>query len=93
MENKIKEKVKENTEKIDYIKTQSFLCSAITDISGHIKFLDTKVSIVMAALGVIISGIINCRKIVYETYKIVQTECLLHIIFCVVTALFLSISF
>jgi len=88
MMNECKEKVKENTEEIDYTKTQSFLCCAITDVSGHIKFLDTKVSIVMAALGVIMSGTINCRKIVYETYRIVQTECLLHIIFCVVAALF-----
>lgn len=50
-------------------KIQNFLGSAITDISGYIKFSDTKVSIIMAALGVIIAGVINCRSIICDTYN------------------------
>ena len=77
---------------IDLSRTQSFLSSAIADISGYIKFSDTKVSIIMAALGVIIAGIINCREIVYDAYKSMsQCECKLLLflgiasIFCVAT--------
>lgn len=73
---------------VDYAKTQSFLNSAISDISGYIKFFDTKVSIIMSALGVIISGIINCRQIIYDTYKGTEDCSLLHIFFCFLLIIF-----
>ena len=81
-------KPKEASSTIDYAKTQIFLNSAINDISGWIKFLDTKVSIIMAALGIIISGIINCREIIYATYQMSQVYDLLHIFFCVLVFIF-----
>lgn len=62
---------------IDFGETQSFLGNAIADISGYIRFLDTKVSIIMAALGVIIVGIINCRNIIFETYRLISNSSLL----------------
>lgn len=73
---------------IDYSKTQNFLISAISDISGYIKFLDTKVSIIMAALGVIISGTINCRETVFNTYNKIQKYSFLNIFMCIVMLLF-----
>jgi len=71
-----------------FSKTQNFLNSAINDVSGWIKFLDTKVSIIMVALGVVISGIINCREIIYDTYQMLQVYSLLHIFFCVLVFMF-----
>lgn len=79
---------KENINVVDYVKTQNFLSSAISDISGYIKVFDTKVSIIMAALGVIISGIINCRQIIYDTYENIQTYSLLFVFFCIVALIF-----
>lgn len=54
MKEKNKNIMKEEEYEIDIGKIQSFLSSAIVDISGYIKFSDTKVSIIMAALGIII---------------------------------------
>lgn len=83
-----------NMNAVDYAKTQSFLNSAINDISGYIKVFDTKVSIIMAASGVIISGIINCRQIIYDVYINIQTYSLLFIFLCVLIFIFfLSIVF
>lgn len=81
-------KTKEALNKSDFTKTQNFLNSAINDVSGWIKFLDTKVSIIMAALGIVISGIINCREIIYDTYQMLQVYSLLHIFFCVLVFMF-----
>lgn len=36
--------------------------------------MDTKVSIIMAALGVVIAGIINCRNLIMDTYNIVKVD-------------------
>ncbi|MEZ3517083.1 MAG: hypothetical protein K1W37_18055 [Lachnospiraceae bacterium] len=81
-------KTKEVLNTSDFTKTQNFLNSAINDVSGWIKFLDTKVSIIMVALGVVISGIINCREIIYDTYQMLQVYSLLHIFFCVLVFMF-----
>ena len=45
----------------NYKLKQTFLTSAISDIFGNIKFLDTKILIVMATMGVIIEGLISCK--------------------------------
>lgn len=81
-------KTKEEFGEMDFTKTQSFLNSAINDVSGWIKFLDTKVSIIMAALGIVISGTINCREIIYATYQMSQAYSLLHFFFCVLVLIF-----
>ena len=46
--------VGENTEKKTLESKQSFLSSAISDISSYIQLADTKVSIIMAAVVAII---------------------------------------
>lgn len=56
------------TEEIDFSKTQNLLNAAISDISAAIKLLDTKVSIIMSALGVITSISINCREMLHDVY-------------------------
>ena len=38
---------------------QNYLSAAISDISGYIHLMDTKVSIIMAAQGVIIAGLLS----------------------------------
>lgn len=43
---------------------QSFLASAISDISTYIQLTDTKVSIIMAAVVAIIVGIASCYELI-----------------------------
>ena len=43
---------------------QTFLSSAITDISTYIQLADTKVSIIMAAIVAIIVGIFSCHELI-----------------------------
>lgn len=74
---------------IDYGKTQNLLNCAISDISGYIKLIDTKVSIIMAALGIIISGIISCRGVVIGTYNKIQKYSFLNIFMCIIMLLFI----
>lgn len=55
--------------------------------------MDTKVSIIMAALGVVIAGIINCRNLIMDTYNIVkvdETKCmiLIAIVMSLLTSIF-----
>lgn len=80
--------LQKNDSEIDYVRTQSFLSSAISDISGHTNVFDTKVSIVMAALGVIISGLINCRKLLYSSYKSLEQGSMFYVLFYVTLFIF-----
>ena len=41
---------------------QEFLSSAISDISGYVQLVDTKVSIIMAAIVAILVGIAACYE-------------------------------
>ena len=73
---------------VDCATKQSFFNSAISDISGHIKFLDTKVSIIMSALGIIIAGTINCRHMIYNTNIKIKNYSLLHTFFWILLLLY-----
>lgn len=72
---------------------QLFLNSAINDISGWVKFLDTKVSIIMAAVGIVISGVINCRETINRTYEQLQIYSLLQAFFCILVFIFAIATF
>ena len=45
---------------------QSFLASAITDVSCYIQLADTKVSIIMGALVALIAGVLACYEPIIE---------------------------
>lgn len=48
---------KKKKEKYDFVEVrQAYLMAAISDVSSYIHLMDTKVSIIMAAQGVIIAG-------------------------------------
>ena len=51
---------------------QSFLSSAISDISSYIQLVDTKVSIIMAAVVAIIVGVFSCYEPIFEIIKKVK---------------------
>ena len=51
---------------------QSFLASAITDISSYIQLADTKVSIIMGALVALIAGVLACYEPIIEVVSNVK---------------------
>lgn len=59
----------QNSDIENYELKQAFLEAAINDLSGNIKFLDTKISIIMATMGVVLGGLISCKENLHETYQ------------------------
>jgi hypothetical protein len=53
---------------------QSFLSSAISDISTYIQMADTKVSIIIAAVVAILVGAFTCHEFIYNAiYNVIVT--------------------
>lgn len=64
--------VGESTEKKTLESKQSFLSSAISDISSYIQLADTKVSIIMAAVVAIVMGGFACYEPIEELIFLVK---------------------
>ena len=64
--------VSKNTEKKTIEVKQSFFSSAISDISAYIQLVDTKVSIIMAAVVAIIMGEAACYKLIKKLISLVK---------------------
>ena len=56
----------ENKNKSSFGIKQTFLSSAISDISTYIQLADTKVSIIMAAVVAMIVGAFTCHQIIAD---------------------------
>jgi len=48
---------------------KSVLLAAISDLSGNLKLIDTKVSIIIASSGIFFGGLINCRSNILKAYR------------------------
>ena len=79
--------IEKKESEINFLETKSFLMAGISDLSGWIKFSDTKVSIIMTAMGVIASAVITCRKDLRYIYSSVElyscTQVMLVFVSCV----------
>ena len=64
---------------------KSYLLAAISDISGNIQLMDTKVSIIMAAQGVIIAGLLSIYDNLAKVAK--YYDSVLEKSVCVITVL------
>lgn len=53
---------------------QAFLSSAIADISSYIHLVDTKVSIIMAAVAAVIAAMISCIELIIKIVSIVDVH-------------------
>lgn len=62
----------ENAEKKTIEVKQSFFSSAISDISAYIQLVDTKVSIIMAAVVAIIMGGVACYELIENLISLVK---------------------
>ncbi len=64
--------IPENTLKKSVDVKQTFLSSAISDISAYIQLADTKVSIIMAAVVAIIMGVLACYEPIGKLFALVK---------------------
>lgn len=70
-----------------YEMKQSFLSSAISDISTYIQLADTKVSIIMGALVALIAGTITCYEPLCRIISCIKPCSWIGIIFVLLTTL------
>ena len=54
--------------KTNYDNTSEFLKAAISNLTGNITLLDTKISIILATVGVVLGLIIACKSNVLKAY-------------------------
>ena len=59
-------------EPINCDSTNDFLKAAITDITGNLALLDTKISIVMATVGVILGLVVACKSNIFGYFLYYQ---------------------
>ena len=70
---------------------QAFLSSAISDISSNIHLIDTKVSIVMAAMVALIAAVAPCHETIYTIWKkIDENSCIRCFLIILAVAFLLS---
>ena len=65
-----------------------FLKAAIADLSGNLKLLDTKVSIIIASLGVVLGLAVSCKSNLLKAYYYYSEICVLKCIFLLLSAAF-----
>ena len=66
-----------------------FLKAAITDLSGNLKLLDTKVSIIIASIGVVLGLVVSCKSNYLKAYFYYSVNCMLKTIFLLLSAAFI----
>ena len=65
----------------DYSNTNDFLKTAISDLTGNLTLLDTKISIVLATVGVVLGLVVACKSNVLKAYYFYSENCLFKFIF------------
>lgn len=61
--------------------TNDFLFAAISNLAGNLNFLDTKISIVMAAVGVVLGLVVACKSNILRAYNYYSECCVLKVVF------------
>ena len=61
-------KKRQKKRSFNYDNTIDFLKQAISDLTGNLTLLDTKISIVMATVGVILGLVVTCKSNVLKAY-------------------------
>lgn len=75
--------------KDNFTEKQNFLNSAINDIAGNLKLIDTKISLLLTTSGVILNALISCRSNIYTVYVISKSQNTLLIIFLFILILYI----
>ena len=67
--------------KSNYESTNDFLKLAISDLTGNLALLDTKISIIMATVGVILGLVVACKSNILKAYYFYEDVCILKAFF------------
>lgn len=85
--NKLKNRRKESTS--NYNSTNDFLKTAISDLTGNLTLLDTKVSLIMATVGVILGLVVACKSNILKAYHFYEDICIFKAIFLLLSAVYI----
>lgn len=78
----------EHQNKENYEHSSDFLKSAISDLAGNLALLDTKISIILATVGVILGLVVACKSNILKAYDFYSNACVWKVLF-----LFLSFAY
>ena len=73
----------------DNSNTSDFLKAAISDLTGNLTLLDTKISLIMATVGVILGLVVACKSNVLKAYHFYENICVLKAIFLLLSVAYI----
>lgn len=71
----------------NYEHNSDFLKSAISDLAGNLALVDTKISIILATVGVVLGLVVACKSNILRAYDFYSNTCVWKVLF-----LFLSFA-
>lgn len=86
-ENKLKNRTRKCISSYD--STNDFLKVAISDLTGNLTLLDTKISIIMATVGVILGLVVACKSNILKAYYFYEDICIFKAIFLLLSAAYI----
>lgn len=86
-ENKLKNRTRKS--KSSYNSTNDFLKMAISDLTGNLTLLDTKISIIMATVGVILGLVVACKRNILKAYYFYEDICIFKAVFLLLSAAYI----
>lgn len=86
-ENKLKNRTRKCISSYD--STNDFLKVAVSDLTGNLTLLDTKISIIMATVGVILGLVVACKSNILKAYYFYEDVCIFKAIFLLLSAAYI----
>ena len=86
-ENKLKNRTRKCISSYD--STNDFLKVAISDLTGNLTLLDTKISIIMVTVGVILGLVVACKRNILKAYYFYEDICIFKAIFLLLSATYI----
>lgn len=86
-----RERLKRNNQEhgSNYGNTSDFLKLAISDLTGNLTLLDTKISLIMATIGVILGLVVACKSNILKAYYFYEGICIFKAIFLLLSAAYI----
>lgn len=75
--------------KTNYNDTNDFLKAAISDLTGNLTLIDTKISIIMATVGVILGLVVACKSNIIKAYYFYDDICIFKTVFLLLSAAYI----
>ena len=86
-----RERLKRNKQEYssDNSNTSDFLKAAISDLTGNLTLLDTKISLIMATVGVVLGLVVACKSNVLKAYHFYEDICIFKAIFLLLSVAYI----